>query len=583
MRLPEIEYASVQDSSASFARVDQAQRQAAQTIETGLAEFGRSLVRTQLEAAHAKVAAGLADVETKIGASPYLDKAFVRERLGDDIGSLDSEVQRRLNGEGSIPTWEVAGALHAKAAKDLVAQAGGEMTVGSGWKSEFESGVAEEIRGRRARLEQAQLRGMLADQRKTLDEAVANSIRAGNFLKAHNLVVQTTAFEPAEKEQRLGIIEFAQQVRPLEARRLAGIRSTADVLEAGRLIGQLESGQGLDRLSPDQRADWKRVLEGQVREFEHGEKSAAANQFREADEAARNTLLGAYIQAGGRQLSTKLIPAPGTVSSETLQWSIRLVESTRPDKKPVETDLKAYAELTNLATTNPEAFKNADLASYFSRLAVPDAKHFLDLQRTLKLEGPSSVKYTSFFGPQEETNTRLVFHGLHVAGKDAEDDAFAVGYVQREVNRALYNAARAKAGKGSAAPLTPAEQTAIVNPLVDKLVNAKAWKAEAKDSGIPSDYSTAVRDSTLRRGKGLTPEAQKTTMTEFSAWEGDITTGWKRSAGDRVLTKPEAFQVFDLIQTQGPRIKAALQKAGKDSSSTAIADMAVRAYLRGGR
>lgn len=599
MKLPDIEYAPVQESSSAYARVDQAQRQAIGTISAGLDAFGREQVRTQAQKAHADFQAGLADLEAGIERTPYLSTKQVRDALGGSLDGLDPDTQKALTQKGldvrtgdvvdvdrnDIPMWSVAGAIYEKRAKDLMKSTSSGMTVGSGWQSEFEAAANEDITARKARLAQGQLRSMLADQRKAQGETIESFVRAGNWGAAQNVIATSRAFEPAEKEQLVGQVELEQQRRPFESFALKGVRSTGDVLEAGKLIQQLETGDGLERMEEKERAEKKRELERLVGGFEREQAYAADHAFDVQDAAAQNAIVDALVQAKGRPLSFAIIPPRGEASSKMREHLFRIVEGTQKDPAGPKTDLAVYAKLNGLARGDAKAFIGHDLLQYVAdgKLSQQDFRHFSDLQRTLKEEDPGSAKYTSFFGPQEETNTRLVFHGLHVTGKDAEDDAVAVGYVQREVNRALFNATRAKAGKGSAAPLTPAEQTAIVAPLVDRLVAAKAWNAEAKGSGIDVEYSAAVRDSTARRGKGSDPEAQKRTFVEYQAWEVDISSGWERRSGGRTLTPREALEVFDLIQAQGSQIKAALEKSGKPSTSTAIADMAVRAYLSGTR
>jgi hypothetical protein len=598
VKLPDVEYgAAVQGSGDSFARVDRAQREALGTIAEGFNAFGREVVRTQGQKASASLQAGLAELEAEIERTPYLTTQQVRDQLGGNLDALDeatrqSLVRRALDmqtGEAvevdrdDVPMWKVAAAIYEKRAKDLMKTASSAMTVGEGWRAEFEARAGEDVAARKTRLGQSQFRAMLQDQRKEQAEALENFVRAGNWQAAQELIATSRAYEPAEKEDLAGKVELEQQRRPLEERRLAGIKSVGDALEAGKLIQRLESGEGLEQMDQGERADWKRRLEAEVKDFEQDQATAGDRAQRAADEEARNTILGAYIQANGRQLPRDLIPQPGTVSSGTLQWAINLVESTKPGAREIKTDMAAYAELNRIAMTDPAKFKTLDLGPYFGRLAVPDARHYVDLQRTLRVDGPDGVKYTSFYGPQEETNTRLIAHGFHVSGSDAEKDAVAVGYVQREVNRALFNAAKAKAARGDAAPLTPAEQTFLVAPLVDKLVAAKAWKAEASSSGIPAEYQGPVRDSTLRRGKGIDPKAQEKTMTELGAWRGDIEAGWRAGAGTRVLLPADEVAVFDIIQTQGKQIEAALQKAGKASGSSAVAAIAVRAYLGGAR
>lgn len=593
MKLPEIEYGGkVPSAVPAMAAEDQARRQSLQVLQQGLQAFGQELIRTQSQEAAAELSAGLAEAEEAIASQPYTSTAAVREALGDGFDALPPHVRRELvdvdpvSGEErdreEIPTWLVAGALYDKRAKDLV-QASSQRISGSGWQAEFQAKAQEDIQVRSHRLSMQQLEAMHGDLRARQAITVQDYVRAGNFAEAGRVVAGSKVFTPSEKEKLVGEVEHAQQLQPFEQRLLAGVGSTDDVVEAGKLIGRLESGEGLTRLEDGERIDWKRRLEAEVREFEAHGKEALANRFKEADEAARNALLGAYIQSGGRPLSMKLVPQPGSVSSGTLQWAIQLVEGTRPGAKAKETDLAAYAELTQMATKDPATFKDADLSAYFGRLSVPDAKHFLDLQRTLKAEGPDSPKYTSFVGPQEETNLRLIGHGFHVTGKDAEGDALAVGYVQKEVNRVLWQATQAKARAGKGSELDPDERSALIVPLVDKLVAGKAWKAAAATGGVDPAYAGAVRDSTARRGKGVSAEAQKSTFTEYRAWEGDISTAWTGRAPGRVLTPREALEVFDLIQTKGPAIRAALQAKGKMAGSTEIADMAVRGYLQGAR
>lgn len=599
MKLPEIEYGPVQTVSQELPRLDAAQRRAAGVISEGLTRYGMELVKVESQAAAAELAEGLATIEGDLTSRRYVSTKELRDALGGDLGTLPPGLRERVTQKAldlntgemveadrdDIPTWEVAGVLFDRRAKQLLDTASQRVSA-KGWRSEFQARAQDELLSRKTRLAGLQAQAMDADLRDRAGAAVATFTRAGRFDDAVAAIAGSALFTPAEKEKLTGEVEHARQLDPLEQRLIVGIRSTQDVLEVGKLVGALESGDGFDRLEDKERIDWKRRLEAEVKEFEAAGKEALANRFKEADEAARNGLLDAYMQAGGRQLSMQLVPKPGTVSSGTLQWAINLVEGTRPGKKPVETDLAAYAELTRLATADPAAFKGADLSGYFGRLSVPDAKHFLDLQRTLREQGPDGAKYTSFVGPQEETNLRLIGHGFHVAGKDAEDDALPVGYVQREVNRALWKATQAKARAGKGAELDPDERTAIIVPLVDKLVAGKAWNAAKAGGGgaaVAPVFSTAVRDSAVRRGKGVSAEAQRRTFTEYQAWEGDISTGWKAHAGARPLTPQEALQVFDLIQTQGPAIRAALEKQGKPSGSTAIADMAVRGYLRGVR
>lgn len=601
MKLPETEYGPVQQSSSGYARIDQAQREALGIVAAGFTAFGREMVRTQSQKAAAQLQAGLADLEGEIERTPYLTTQQVRDALGGSLDSLDPETRKQLTRQAldmrtgelvetdrdDVPMYSVAEAIYEKRAKDLVKATSSTMTVGQGWQAEFEARAGEDVTARKARLAQGQFRSMLADYRKTQQETIESYVRAGNWAAATQLVAGSKAFEPAEKEQLVGAIELARQARPMDDLVLKGITSTADVVEAGKLIERLESGEGLDRMEEKERIDRKHELERLVGGYERAVASAAEHAFDAADDAAQDMIVDALTKARGRPLPFALVPQRGQASPKMREHLYKIIEGTQKNPEGPKTDLAVYSKLNGLARSDTRAFVAHDLLQYVAagKLSQPDFRHFSDLQRTLKSEGADSPKYSGFFGAQEEVYLELRRHGFHFEGKDtpAERDALAVGYVERETNRALQAAAVAKARSGDRDPLTSSEQTAIIQPLVAKLVAAKAWKAEAKGSGIESDYSAPVRESTARRGKGVDPEAQKRTFTELQAWQGDIGTGWKRSAGGRTLTPREEVEIFDLIQAQGAAIKAALEKKGKPSNSTAVADMAVRAYLQGAR
>lgn len=598
MKLPEIEYAGVQDSSLALARIDQAQRQSIETVRAGLDAFGREMVRTQAQKANADLQAGLADLEAEIERTPYLTTEQVRQQLGGSLDAVDSETRKGLTRKGldlrtgevtdidrnDIPMWQVAGAIYEKRARDLVKATSGAMTVGQGWQSEFEARAGEDVNARKARLVQGQFSAMLGDLRKRQGETIENYVRAGNWTAARDLVATSTAFQPAEKEQLLGQVDREEQRRPFESFALKGVKSAGDVLEAGKLIQRLESGDGLDRLEEKERTERKHELERLVAGFEREQAFAAEHAFDAADGMAQDAIVDALVKAKGRPLSFDLVPPRGVASPKMREHLFRIVEGTQKSPTGPQTDLAIYAKLNGLARSDTQAFVGHDLLQYVAagKLSVADFRHFSDLQRTLKDEGPGSAKYSGFFGAQEEVHLELRRHGLHVAGKDAEDDALAVGYVEREANRALQAAAVAKAQK-SREPLTPGEQTAIIQPLVAKLVNSKAWQAEAKGSGIDAGIATPVRDVTLRLGYEPTERNQRSVAEGYAAYREQIMAAWTRVAGDRPLSDREGVEVYGLFLGQSKQITAALAKAKKDTGPASIFDTTVRGYLRGMR
>jgi hypothetical protein len=278
VKLPEVEYAPVQESSSAYAVVDQAQRQAAGTIAAGLDAFGREMVKTQSQQAAARVQAGLADLEAEIHRMPYLTTEQVRQQLGGSLDSLDPATRAGLTtkmkdvqtGEfvdvdrTDIPMWSVAGPLFEKRAKDLVKAASGAMTIGQGWQSQFEAHAGEDVVARKARLVQGQLASMLADQRKSQDETVDSYIRAGNWGAAKNLIASSQAFQPAEKEQLAAKVRVAEETKPIyDALQLVTV--PAYRAEGVRQLEAAQASLGDPANLKDVTAEHRAVLAHQVR------------------------------------------------------------------------------------------------------------------------------------------------------------------------------------------------------------------------------------------------------------------------------------------------------------------------------
>lgn len=590
MRLPDIEYGPVPDTTSALGTVDRAQREAFGVFAEGLQAFGQEMVRTQTQRAAAELSAGLAAIEEDL-AKPYLSTKEIRDQLGPAVDSLPPEVRAQLTRKGldlntgsevevdreDVPTWLVAGALYERRAKALT-KAAAQNIAAPGWATEFEVRAGEEVLARKQKVALAQSKAFVQDQRRQQGLTVEAFVRGGRFDDAVTVISSSRVLDPAEKEEAIGKVETARQVRPLEERLLAGVTSTADVLEAGKLIGGLESGVGFDRLEEQARIQWKQRLEAEVRGFESEAREAADGRMAAADEAAWNVVLDAYRRSGGRQLSRGLIPPPGAISAKTQKALLDFVDGTRPDKKPVETDLSVYATLTRMATTDPAGFKGADLTPYLGSLSVPHATHFLDLQRTLKAEGPDGPKYQGFVGAQEETNRLLRGAGFAITGKEAEDDALAVGHVHSIVNHELDRATRRK-GKD----LDLEERDKIIGRTVAREVKAARWgKPEVASVTIEPAFVTPIREAAGRLGVEQDEKNLGKFFARYREAEPAIEAGWRLSSR-RVLRPEEAVGVFEFMRRHEAQIDAALTQAGKPVDDQARAEMASRLYLGGMR
>ena len=604
MKLPDIDYAApVQSNVDDIARVGRAGQRAFGVLEEGLTRYGQAMVKQESEEASADLMTRLSAIDQDLISRRYVTKDELRQEFGPDLEGMDPVVRQRVTeGRDEIPTYEVAGAIFDKRAKEALGAASQRVSM-SGWRSEFQAAAQADILQRKNRLALLQTKAMDADLRARKEATIAEFARAGAYSFAIGAAQDSTVHSPEEREKMVAFVERARQEQPLEERALMGVESTQDVLEAGRLIQRLESGDGFDRLDTKERTEWKRRLEADVKHFESLSKAAVEHKFAASDEEARNALLTAYMNRGGAPLSMKLAPRPGTVSADTLQWGIRLIESTRPGAKEQETDLPTYSKLTQLAGSNPQAFKNADLSPYFEKLSVPDAKHFLDLQRTLKEKGPLDPQYTSFVGPQEEVNRRLIADGYHVTGKqgDVEKDGQAVGYVQREVNMALWHATQAKAGAGRGSSLDLDERDAVIAKAYATAVSDMTRVKQGKGVGgamaraetrmelqlgggpeVPDEYLGPLRQVAAKRG-GTDVGSLEKTWTGYQAAAPGIMESWDKLGGGRALTPQVALEVYDLLDRERGRIAEALQKAGRDASEASIVSAAVRGYLGGAR
>lgn len=219
MKLPDIEYgAPVPDRTRAIGLVDDAQRQAAATLQNGLRAFGQELVKTQHQKAAVQLASDLAAFEQDLSSRTTVTPEWVREQLGEQADSLlqsagirEQLVHRTIDPvtgqpveleRKGIPTWVVAGAIYDKRSKDLVGKAMEGITVGDGWKSAFQEATAGDLVQSRARFQAKQLDAMHQDLKQEQDSNLEALMRLGRFGQAISWLDSSSAFDPGEKAKR---------------------------------------------------------------------------------------------------------------------------------------------------------------------------------------------------------------------------------------------------------------------------------------------------------------------------------------------------------------------------------------------
>jgi hypothetical protein len=613
MKLPEIEYqAPVETTSDDVRRLDEEQRRSFGIIAEGMQRYSAELVKTENQQASADLAEGLATIETDLVANRYVTTEEVRQAFG---GEIPAELKEKVVGKGvdpagephefdrdDIPTWEVAGALYDRRAQQLLEVASRRIGM-PGWRSEFATAAKTEIAARKMRVARMQTQAMDADLRARQDTVVETFVRAREFDKAAAAIASSRLYSPAEKEAREGAIEHARQLQPLEDRLLVGVQSTDDVLEVGKLVGRLESGEGLERLEDKERSKWKLTLEGLVSEYERRTADAAANQFRAADEDLKNRVFGAWVKGRGGALSFSLLSgAHGNVSADAYAAAAKFIESTQK-REERKTSAAKYIELNLLARNDPAAFVARNLLLDANDLSAMHLQHFSDLQRTISTGGAGGRQ--GFVGAQEEL-TRVLREfgfGLDAGGKPLDNKNQAelkrLALIHTVVDEELERATLAKGG-----PLEIRERNALIREVAARemrlsaanagsngRVRAGLDRADARlellfsggDEEVPDEFLNAVRQSSIRRAEGAEGSALRRTWRGYKAAEENIFAAWDAEGGKRALTPEVALEVFDIVETQGAAIRAALEKHGKSVDARNIARVAVRGYLRGGR
>jgi hypothetical protein len=459
MKLPDIQYGTpVRGPGPERMQLAGQVSRAIDTGTEGLAAWAQETIKTRSIRAAADLAEGAAVLESKLTQNRSVSGSQVREELGADFESLPGPVKAALKERAfntntgtyeevdrqDVPMWELAGAIWDVKSKRLLESVGQDLP--SGWRTAFIDSAKQDLVARKMKIAQVQSAHFETDQRQRQSTDFERLIRAGEFATARNAVGASDVFTPAEKEQWVGRIEKERQWQPFDDFIRIGVRSTKDVLEAGKLIGQLESGQGVDMLDDKERIGLKRELEHLVKGYEVESKQAADHAFDALDDAAQNTVIDQLIRHPGRALPFALVPDRNSASPKMREHLYNIIAGTQK-KAEQAPDYAAYQFISDMARYQPKKFLDHDLLQYVVAGALKPEHfyRFVDLQRSMKADGVGTVKYSSFMGPQEEVDRLLLDQGVQVSGSNISTaDQKTAGYMRMVTDQELFQATQRK-------------------------------------------------------------------------------------------------------------------------------------------
>jgi hypothetical protein len=240
----------------------------------------------------------------------------------------------------------------------------------------------------------------------------------------------------------------------------------------------------------------------------------------------------------------------------------RIIEGTQKREGGGTTDPATYDYLNRLARDNPRAFVDHDILQYVAdgKLELQHFTRFSDLQRSLKTEGASGVRYQSFVGPQEETDRLLLERGVQVRGERISDDHQRVrGYIHRAVDDELWRATVANGGQ----PLELDRRNAIIQNVVSREWQKKGWfgggTAPAAEVD-PQAPDAGLRRVAVRLGRKQEGKEYSALVSGYEAAVPVIDQAWKRGSS-KPLMQADAFGIFELAERERARIEAGVAKA----------------------
>jgi hypothetical protein len=587
-KLPEIDYTTpVQESSGSYAQLNEAQKQTANVFAQGFHAFGTELVKSQSNRAAADLLSGLENATIDLRTQKTISASQLKAALGSDYDSLPPEIKAQttqsvLNPETGayedkdredIPMFAVAGHIFDARSKKLLADSVSKFS-SAGWAAEFQDKAAQEILQKKMNLS---LHTMY-DAHEFLQQQDAGSAidaaNAGAFGQAKQILAGSRAMNPKTRLELESHVDKIQQTRPLyEALR------TGNVADMAKLLPALGDEKQFTKLSGEERLSFTNRLESEIKSFYDGIRKADDTQLHANAEQGWN---GIFAKERARQpVSYQDIPMPGTVKADAQKAMIEYVDKLNKGEKP-ETDWRLYAGLLDQARTDRQKFASTNVLNYRNRLADPEFKQLLDLQMGIKGGNPDA--YDHFQTTDEAIDTRLRMGPYKIDPKD-KDKQDQVGYVKTQVQRALAREQEAKGGK----PLSLEDRDRVIDATLKDTIDPRkegfifndAASIPAFKAGVsPTVASTFQKAVTALYPREMAGDADKKVKKlkeqyeDYNAIEPHIEKAWMIQRG-KAIDPNDAVQAWYYIRMNRDRLEGTLRSSGELSGNKAAQDFKV--------
>lgn len=395
VKLPEIEYGPVQTVSQELPRLDAAQRRAAGVISEGLTRYGMELVKVESQAAAADLAEGLATIEGDLTSRRYVSTKELRDALGGDLGSLPPGLRERVTQKAldintgemveadrdDIPTWEVAGVLFDRRAKQLLDTASQRVSA-QGWRSEFQAKAQEELASRKLRLAGQQAQAMHADLEDRQEAHIAQLSRLRQWDDAIAAIDRSAIFGVGKKAQLTETVLKQKQAWDEQEGAIAaseeafaeGVANGSKVVDETKAWARLDAAAAERELPASSRRSARELLRQRINDFDESRKAEVSRVFAVALQAFQAP------DANGRPRNTVAVipsdavayltdPANGKEAADLWNSLLAKEKAERATDRtlantPTAANWAAYGALVKDMSDNPSKYRGMDGARF---------------------------------------------------------------------------------------------------------------------------------------------------------------------------------------------------------------------------
>lgn len=604
-RLPEIEYNTpVQSSSGAYAGLEDAQKRAAATFETGLHSMGAELLKTEHNRAAADLLSGLESAQVDLRQNKTISTSQLRAELGADYDALPAEIKRQATksvfntatgqtedqDREDIPMFAVAGHIFDARAKKLMADSATKFS-SSGWAADFQDAAAKEVLQKKMNLS---LHTMYDANEYFQAQAVSSAVdlaNAGDYKGAMNVLNTSRTLNPKIKVEAESHVEKITQTRPLyEALR------TGNIAEMARFLPALGDQKQFTKLNEEERVSFTHRFESEIKAFSDGLKRSAEEQMKATAENGWNGIFSKErtINTDGSRPAITLgdIPAPGTVKAEDQKSMIAYVNKINEGARP-ETDWKLWTGLVDMSKDRAK-FAQMNLLQYRDRLADPEFKQLFEMQQGMKGGNPDA--YDHFQTTDEAINLQLAAQPYGIDSHD-KDNATRIGFVKTQIQHALATEQLRNGGK----PLALEERDALIGRTIKATVDTRkdAWLGFVPFTGSAADvpslkagvnptiaamFQQAVTSLNPKEMGGSGSDRVKMLRTQYEdygKYEPAIEKAWSLMRG-KVIAPNDAVQVWYYLSKNRSRLEAGLSGSDEEKRRKVTA-LAIDELLRGAR